>query len=220
MKNFLRGNPVSCRTNRLLISYEISKQARVAAFLRAFLFVSFFFPVCAPKEESWSKAFLAETVETGDKYRDTTYNIFIRCRVFSERVGPRILSLESVDYFGTSEYFSGRKKKNLYEQTSAKLCRWWGKLVGCGKLSLYANESCDKHAVLFRRWWKWRAIFITFLLFGNDLISLESRPLIFVYLYTRSQIVKYDVKSKYPEEHSTVDKVGREKLIARKSCFV
>ena len=118
--------PVSCRTNRLLISYEISKQARVAAFLRAFLFVSFFFPVCAPKEESWSKAFLAETVETGDKYRDTTYNIFIRCRVFSERVGPRILLLESVDYFGTSEYFSGRKKKNLYEQTSAKLCRWWG----------------------------------------------------------------------------------------------
>ena len=29
-----------------------------------------------------------------------------RCRAFPERVGPRILSLESVDYFGTSEYFS------------------------------------------------------------------------------------------------------------------
>ena len=62
--------------------------------------------------------------------------------------------------------------------------------------------------------------FITFLLFGNDLISLESRPLIFVYLYTRTQIIKYDVKSKYPEEQSTVDKVGREKRLARKSCFV
>ena len=36
----------------------------------------------------------------------------MRFRAFAERVGPRILSLESVDYFGTSEHFSGRKKKN------------------------------------------------------------------------------------------------------------
>ena len=35
----------------------------------------------------------------------------MRFRAFAERVGPRILSLESVDYFGTSEHFSGRKKK-------------------------------------------------------------------------------------------------------------
>ena len=27
-------------------------------------------------------------------------------RAFPERVGPRILSLESVDYFGTNEHFS------------------------------------------------------------------------------------------------------------------
>ena len=70
-----------------------------------------------------------------------------------------------------------------------------------------------------------RVMFITFLLSGNDIISLESRPLIFMYSYTRTQsiqkqIVKYDAKSKYPEEYSTVDKVGREKLLARKSCFV
>ena len=30
---------------------------------------------------------------------------------FSGTVGPRILSLESVDYFGRSEYLSGPKKK-------------------------------------------------------------------------------------------------------------
>ena len=24
-------------------------------------------------------------------------------------------------------------------------------MVGCGKLSLYANESCDEHAIYFRR---------------------------------------------------------------------
>ena len=29
-----------------------------------------------------------------------------------------------------------------------------------------------------------------------------------------------DFQSKYPEEYSTVDKEGREKLLARKSCFV
>ena len=56
-------------------------------------------------------------------------------------------------------------------------------------------------------------MFITFLLSGNDVISLKLRPLIFVYLYTctqliQKQIVKYNIKSKYPEEYSTVDKVG------------
>ena len=33
-------------------------------------------------------------------------------QAFPERVGPRILSLESVDYFGTTDHVSGRKKKN------------------------------------------------------------------------------------------------------------
>ena len=35
---FKQGNPVSCRINCLLISYLISKQARLNAFLRAILF--------------------------------------------------------------------------------------------------------------------------------------------------------------------------------------
>ena len=52
-----------------------------------------------------------------------------------------------------------------------------------------------------------------------------SRPLTFVYAYTRpqsiqKQIVECDIKSKYPEEYLTVDKVGRERLLARKSCFL
>ena len=39
------------------------------------------------------------------------------------------------------------------------------------------------------------------LVFGNDVVSLESRPLILVYLYSRiqsiqEQIVEYDIKSK------------------------
>ena len=36
---------------------------------------------------------------------------------FSGRVGPRIISLKSMDDFLIREYFSGRKNTNLYEQT-------------------------------------------------------------------------------------------------------
>ena len=34
---------------------------------------------------------------------------------------------------------------------------------------------------------------------------------------TRVIIIEYDVRSKYSEEYSTVDKVGSEKLLAKKS---
>ena len=44
------------------------------------------------------------------------HGIEIPYRAFPKRFGPRILSLESVDYFGTTDHFSGRKKKNLNEQ--------------------------------------------------------------------------------------------------------
>ena len=41
----------------------------------------------------------------------------IKFRAFPKRVGPRILSLESVDYFGTSElYWVVAKNKNLNKQ--------------------------------------------------------------------------------------------------------
>ena len=41
------------------------------------------------------------------------HRIEIPYRAFPERVGPRILSLESVDYFGTTDHFSGRKKRTI-----------------------------------------------------------------------------------------------------------
>ena len=41
---------------------------------------------------------------------------------------------------------------------------------------------------------------------GNDVISPESMPLIFVYLY--------------PEENATANKTRTEKLLARKCCFM
>ena len=49
------------------------------------------------------------------------HRIEIPYRAFPERVGPRILSLESVDYFGTTDHFSGRKKKNNLNQQNFKV---------------------------------------------------------------------------------------------------
>ena len=40
------------------------------------------------------------------------------------------------------------------------------------------------------------------------------------FIHTYSIIVEYDIKGKYPKKYSIVDKVGREKRLARKSCFV
>ena len=42
-------------------------------------------------------------------------------------------------------------------------------------------------------------------------------------MHTKSiqkQIFEYDIKSKYPKEYSTTDKVGSEKPLMGKSCFV
>ena len=59
----------------------------------------------------------------------------IKFRAFPKRVGPRILSLESVDYFGTSEHYC------VVEKIKIKIRILISKtaMVGCCKLSLYAN---------------------------------------------------------------------------------
>ena len=62
-------------------------------------------------------------------------------------------------------------------------------------------------------------------IFGHDWNAsyVHHVSLISVYLHTRSkqkQIVENDIERKYPVEYSTVDKVGVEKLLARKSYFV
>ena len=59
------------------------------------------------------QAFLVETVETGTKNRcEVEATMFceeslgkIKFRAFPKRVSPRILSLESIDYFGASERY-------------------------------------------------------------------------------------------------------------------
>ena len=44
----------------------------------------------------------------------------MRFRAFPERVSPRILSLESVDFFETSEHFNGREKKTKKKKKRKK----------------------------------------------------------------------------------------------------
>ena len=48
------------------------------------------------------------------------HRIEIPYRAFPERVGPRIISLESVDYFGT-DHFSIRKKKDNFNERNFKV---------------------------------------------------------------------------------------------------
>ena len=61
-------------------------------------------------------------MEAGDKNQGVRCDLLkascMFCEAFPERVGLRILSLESIDYFGTSEYFSGRKKESFMSKTS------------------------------------------------------------------------------------------------------
>ena len=95
------------------------------------------------------QAFLAGTVETGAKNRcviEATH-VLRRRLTFPKRVGPRILSLESVDYFGTSEHYC------VVEKIKIKIRILISKtaMVGCCKLSLYANGSYDEYAIYFRR---------------------------------------------------------------------
>ena len=85
-----------------------------------------------------------------------------------------------------------------------------------------------------------RHVLITFLISGNDVISLASRPLNFRVIipayrlrpqkYFRSSLTRVlnqlrnkssnTIKGKYHVEYSTVGKVGSEKPLAGKYCFV
>ena len=67
-----------------------------------------------------------------------------RCRAFPERVRPWILSLQSIDYFGTSQYFNGWKKEESKRVN-----------IHCMEMSLVMSSGFT-----FRQWLKWRAMLI------------------------------------------------------------
>ena len=57
---------------------------------------------------------------------------------------------------------------------------------------------------------------------SNDWSSISERSIDFanISIHRYSIIVEYDIKGKYPDQYSNVDKGGSEKPLARKSCFV
>ena len=95
---------------------------------------------------SLCRAFLVETVETGNKNRcviELSHACLgkVNFRAFARCVGHLLKALITLEQVNTTELV-GEKKRILISKTA---------MVGCCKLSLYANESCDEHAVYFRR---------------------------------------------------------------------
>ena len=144
----------------------------------------------------------------------------IKFKTFPKRVGSRILSLEIVDYFGTSEHYWVVEKTILISKTA---------MVGFCKLSLYALVSCDEMRFIFGDDWNdvpckslvWSLAMMWFL--------WNWGPWIFVDLYTpiacvadvfpvvantRTKSIQRQVKS------IDVDEVGSKKPLASKTCFV
>ena len=149
------------------------------------------------KSDSWSQAFLTETVKTGAKYRNVSYNIFKRCRPFRNGlVLYPILSLESVDYFTTS--VSGRRqKKSLWAKLQGNFdgeADWSGVVKTFIVCKWVMWWTCS----YFQRRLKWRAMFFTFLLFGNDIFSLESS------LHFRISIHAYLINSERIKSSKTI----------------
>ena len=96
------------------------------------------------------------------------HRIEISCRAFPARLDPRILSVESVDYFGTSDYFSRRKKRNNLDEQNFGCEANWSGVVNCSCMQMSLKMS------------------IRFI-FGDN----------FVYLSIQKQIIACDIKSKY-----------------------
>ena len=100
----------------LLVSLALAARLLKCRHFFLFLCFFFFFFFSCVRANALSQEFLAETVETGHKNRGVTKAMHRienceRYRAFPERVGPQTLSLESIDYFGISDYLSGRKKE-------------------------------------------------------------------------------------------------------------
>ena len=58
------------------------------------------------------------------------HRIEISYRALPEPVGPRILSLESVDYFRASDYFSDRNKRTIFMSKTSRFTGNLGSRIG------------------------------------------------------------------------------------------
>ena len=118
------------------------------------------------------------------------YFFFYVCRPLKGVIVPVVRSEDRGNwdkYLGVTKAMQGRLMRKI--QSFSRTCRstnsipwksrlFWNKwilqwlkkrkrkknMVRLCKLSLYANEYCDDHAVYFRRWLKWRAMLIQLLI--------------------------------------------------------
>ena len=109
-----------------------------------------------------------------------------------------LITLEQVN---TTEWSKKKQKTILISKTA---------MVGCCKLSLYANDLVMSMRLIFGNNWNDVPCKSFFLISGNNIISLEF-PL---NAYTRTKSTQKQVKS------IDVNKVGSEKSLASKSCFL
>ena len=91
----------------------------------------------------------------------------------------------------------------------------------------WSESSMFRSGVVNCRCMKMSLVMSMRFIFGNNWNDVPSSShfldfCVFTHAFwsIQKQIVKYDIKSKYPEEFSTIDKVGIGKCLARKSYFI
>ena len=159
------------------------------------------------KSDSWSQAFLTETVKTGAKYRNVSYKIFKSgCRPFRERVGPPSNSIAWKRWLLYHKRQWSKKKRIVMSKPSGPL-QWWGWLIGCCKNFHCMQVSHVMNMQLFPATIEMtRYVLHVFALWQWYIFSrIEPR---FSYIYTRvfnqfrnNKIVDNYINSKYPKEH-------------------
>ena len=107
---------------------------------------------------------------------------------------PRILSREGVDYFGTSDYFSGRKKNDLNEQNFDGEANWSGVVnFHCMQMSFVLSM----HGVtieMTRHVHHVSLIFVHLLPCEQSLLWSSSKEnLLAGYAFTQAFFVEYDI---------------------------
>ena len=103
-------------------------------------------------EGSLCQVFLAETVETGTKMGDRSKACFAKKAL--ERLNLELFQNMSVHEFYRLKALITLKQVNTTERSKKiriLISKMKTAMVGCCKVSLYANGSYDEHAIVFRR---------------------------------------------------------------------
>ena len=106
--------------------------------------------MCAcQKGQLWSKGFLVETVETGNKSRNVSQSHALFCKDSLGKIDAKERGKnQSMNSIAWKHLLLGSKWILQW-----KLQLWGYKLIGCCKRLFYANESCDEHMVYFGHDW-------------------------------------------------------------------